>query len=271
MLISIFMSHDNCLNCGSALEAGQNYCATCGQKADTHRISLHEMVHDAIHYFTHADKGIFHLVKALARRPGKVAQEYIAGRRKTYFKPFNFFLIMAGIVVFMTSTFYKEYPRPARPANAAARPMDPQLMKRYQAMGIRSARVTKFTGKYSNIINMVATPLFAAFFWLFYLRGRYSYLEHLVANMYFVPFIMIFYAFLVVPLQRLAPDSNTLTLLLSAFFLFEIIYRGMAYYQFMGRKGKLPLFKALGVSLLTSVTWIAVTYSLVWYYIRYGF
>jgi hypothetical protein len=66
------MRPTNCLNCGSGLGAGYKFCATCGQKANTHRLSFHEIGHDALHYVTHADKGIFHLIKELARRPGKV-------------------------------------------------------------------------------------------------------------------------------------------------------------------------------------------------------
>jgi hypothetical protein len=263
----------DCLNCGTTLVSGQNFCAQCGQKADTHRISLHEITHDAIHYFTHADKGIFHLLKALAKRPGKVAMEYIDGKRKTYFKPLNFFLIVAGIVVFVTSTLHQDYPRPAnRPASMGTQVApDSAQMAKYRAMGMRAARANKFTSKYSNVISMLATPLFAGFFWLFYSRGRYSYLEHLVANMYFVPVVMLFYGLVVIPLQRLSGSYNVFMMALGVFFLVEIIYRGIAYYQFMNKKGGIYVFKAVAVSLLASALWIAISYGLIWYYIRYGF
>jgi hypothetical protein len=263
----------NCLNCGTSLSAGQHFCAQCGQKAETHRISLHEITHDAIHYFTHADKGIFHLVKALSKQPGKVAREYIEGKRMKYFKPLNFLLIVAGIVVFMTSALHKEYPRPANRSGGArtSATYDQAMMEQYKQMGVRAAKASKFTAKYSNVINMLATPIFAGFFWLFYSRGRYSYLEHLVANMYFVPFIMLAYAFIIVPLQRLHSSYNIFMWALYAFFAFEIIYRGIAYYQFMDKKGKWYLAKAIGVSLLGSGIWIMLTSGLIRYYIRNGF
>jgi hypothetical protein len=262
----------NCLNCGTSLLAGQHFCAQCGQKAETHRISLHEITHDAIHYFTHADKGIFHLLKGLLKRPGIVAREYIDGKRKTYFKPLNFFLIVVGIVVFMTSTLHKEYPRPAnRPSAAQNYRPDPAMIEQYRAMGMRAAKSSKFTAKYSNMITMLATPLFAGFFWLFYRRARYNYLEHLVANMYFVPMVMLLYGLVVIPLQRVSGSYNVFMIALGVFFLWEIIYRALAYYQFIGKKGGWQLFKAFGVSLLASAVWIAISYGLVWYYIRYGF
>lgn len=267
------MNPANCLNCGTSLLTGQQFCAQCGQKADTHRISLHEITHDAVHYVTHADKGIFHLLKALALRPGIVAREYIDGKRKTYFKPLNWFLIVAGIVVFMTSTLHREYPRPSRSPgrSATAAPMSPELIKKYEAMGMRAAKVNQLTGKYSNVITMLATPVLTVFFWLFYKRNRYSYLEHLVANMYFVPFIMLFYALVVIPIQRLSSSYELFMYALYTFFALEIVYRGIAYYQFIGKKGGGYLLKAFGVSLFAAAFWIALTYGLIWYYIRYGF
>jgi hypothetical protein len=56
-----------------------------------------------IHYFTHADKGIFQLLKALVTQTGTVAREFVSGKRKKYFPPFNFFLIVAALFVFMGS------------------------------------------------------------------------------------------------------------------------------------------------------------------------
>src|SRR5688572_5577066 len=100
------MHPTNCLNCGSGLGTANKFCASCGQKANTHRLSFHDLGHDALHYITHADKGIFHLIKELARRPGTVAREYIDGKRAKYFKPINLFLIVGTILVFMTTTFH---------------------------------------------------------------------------------------------------------------------------------------------------------------------
>ncbi len=272
--ISFFpMSPANCLNCGTTIQPAQNFCPQCGQKTGTHRISLHEITHDAVHYFTHADKGIFHLLKALATRPGKVAQEYIDGRRKTYFKPLNFFLIVAGIVVFMTSALSKEYPQPKnnRPPNASVKPMSPEQIAKYRAMGVRANKVRNITDKYSNVISMLATPLLTIFFWLCYKRNRFSYLEHLVANMYFVPFTMLFFALVFVPLQRMVNNYSFYMGVMLVFFVFEIVYRGIAYYQFMGKKGGRYMFKAIGVSFLATGLWIVLTYSLISYYIWNGF
>lgn len=89
----------NCLNCNAPLSATQKFCSECGQKTALKRVNLHDVLHDAIHYFTHADKGIFTLLKSLVVQPGLVAKEYIEGKRKKHFPPLNFFLIVAAVYI----------------------------------------------------------------------------------------------------------------------------------------------------------------------------
>lgn len=263
------MDQLNCLNCENRLEEGQNYCPACGQKAAVHRLSFHDVGHDAIHYFTHADRSIFGVLKDLSRDPGKVAREFVKGKRQKYFKPLNFFLIVAGIVVFMTSSFYTlDDSRVRSMEQAVARIQDAAKRAEMKSMIGRMKQVNVITGKYSNVINMVATPLMALFFWIFY-RKQYNYVENLVANMYFVSFIMLIYALVVVPVKHVLPATTMY--LLGLFFVFEIIYRGYAYYQFSNRKGRIHVIKAYGISLLVTVFWIAITYTLIMYYIRHGF
>ncbi|GEM_PF-4297466 len=85
------MHPTDCLNCGAAWQPGMNYCPQCGQKTDIHRLTFTHILHEFFHAFTHADKGIFHLLKGLATQPGTVAREYVEGKRKKYFNPFTFF------------------------------------------------------------------------------------------------------------------------------------------------------------------------------------
>lgn len=262
------MQPANCLNCSQPLDQQAAYCPACGQKTAIHRISFHELWHDVVHYFTHADKGIFHLFFQLAKQPGVAAREYIQGKRSKYFKPLNFWLIVAGLLVFVTGIFYKPNDKRSQAMEQAAqRIQDPVKKQQLLAMATRTRTVSKITGKYSNVINMIATPLLTVFFWLIYSKGKYNYTEHLVANMYFVGFIMIFYALVFFPLQSIVPPSASLVIL-GSFFLFEIIYRGRAYYQFMDKKGTGPMIKAYLTSLLLSVIWAGLTATLIFLYIR---
>ena len=266
------MSTTNCLNCGQPLTTTDRFCSQCGQKGDTHRLKWHDIWHDAVHYFTHADKGIFHLLRELAIRPGLVAREFMAGRRKTYFKPLNFFLIVAGILVFISTRFHRmDDTRADRLEQYALHQVkSPQEKAHYLGMVKRMRQVTRFTTKYANGIQMLATPLVAFIIWLFYSRGKYNYVEHLVANMFFVPFVMLIYSLIVLPLANLFNDRIPEYTFLYAFFFIEFIYRSFAYYHFINKKGTWPLIKAFGVILFTVAIWVYGNVQLISSYIRTG-
>lgn len=266
------MHPTNCLNCGSRLGTGYKFCAACGQKANTHRLSLHEIGHDVLHYVTHADKGIFHLVRELALRPGRVAREYIDGKRTRYFKPVNFFLIVGTIMVFMTTTFHMvDESHVKRMEAAAARLSDPAKKQFLMGLAKRTRNVLHYTGKYSNVMNMLATPLFALAFWLFYKKERYSYIEHVVATMFIMSFSMLCYSLLLVPWQSRLTITKASWMVMLVYFTFEMLYRSFAYYHFIGKKGFRHYMKALGVSLLVLVFWVGGSYLLIDKYIRGGF
>lgn len=104
------MSHGapltNCSNCGTFLTG--KHCHECGQKANVHRVTLHDLFHEVWHVLTHTDKGIFRLIIDLALRPVSVYEGYFNGQRKKYFSPVLFFLVTAGILAFL-STYVFDY------------------------------------------------------------------------------------------------------------------------------------------------------------------
>ena len=83
------MSHTtSCLNCNENLIG--KFCYNCGQKSDTHRITLkHFIFHDVLHGVWHIEKGIIFTIKESKTRPGKAALDYISGKRMRYH---NFFI-----------------------------------------------------------------------------------------------------------------------------------------------------------------------------------
>jgi len=267
------MRSPNCLNCGSSLGITQQFCAVCGQKADTHRLNLHEIIHDALHHLTHADKGLFKLLRELALRPGVVAREYVAGKRVKYFKPVNFFLIVGGIMVFMTTYFQhsnesvlKQY---EQDATNVKDPVKKQIL--YDETE-RKERIIHYMGKYSNMVNILATPLYAFILWLFYRKAGYSFIEHLVANMYIMSFVMLWFALLLVPWQKqLFFESSRSWIFLGAFMLFQTIYGATAYYQFINKKGAGPFLKALGIYLFAMLFWEIGASTLANLYVATGF
>jgi hypothetical protein len=94
------MTNKNCLNCEKELM--DKYCSGCGQKADTHRISLKNFIfHDILHGAFHLEKGILLTAKEALTRPGKAALDYISGKRIRYYNVFYLILITIGLIIFL--------------------------------------------------------------------------------------------------------------------------------------------------------------------------
>jgi hypothetical protein len=89
-----------CLNCGQATSG--KYCSSCGQKTDTHRITLkHFIAHDLMHGFWHLDRGILFTVKEAVVRPGQAALDYISGKRIRYYNVFYLSLLLIALNVIL--------------------------------------------------------------------------------------------------------------------------------------------------------------------------
>jgi hypothetical protein len=82
-----------CRNCNAGL-AGR-YCSNCGQIADVHVPSTRELVHEVLEGLTHSDSRIWSTLKSLLFKPGKLTEEFVAGRRAAYLPPFRLYLILS--------------------------------------------------------------------------------------------------------------------------------------------------------------------------------
>ncbi|WP_201982047.1 DUF3667 domain-containing protein [Hymenobacter rubidus] len=90
----------SCLNCGHALAPPGCFCPRCGQ-APAHRLSTAHVLHEVLHVFTHADKGNFAFIPLVLLRPGVLVADYLAGRRKRHFNPFQFLLLAVGLATLL--------------------------------------------------------------------------------------------------------------------------------------------------------------------------
>jgi hypothetical protein len=266
------MSTPNCLNCDQPIPDAARYCTSCGQSANVHRLNFAHLMHEAVHFFTHADKGIFFTLRELMFRPGHVAREYIAGRRKKYFSPLNMLLILAGIYVFSISMFTAPYTREYAIAMRKKIEAVPDTAKRQKAMAIfeRSQRVQDKINKYSNLLFMLATPLLAWIMWLCYRRGPYNYTEHVVANLYFVAFTSLFMTLIVAPVNYLVNNAKLFFVFMGVYLVFEIAFRTVAYSQLMQATTGRGKLKAFVTSFALVVGWLVFTSLLIFAYMRNG-
>lgn len=93
-----------CKNCQEQTIANGKYCHNCGQKTDTHRLTLkHFVMHDVVHGALHLDKGLPKTLREIFKRPGGVAMDYIFGKRKRYYNFFYLLLLIIGLYLFLKS------------------------------------------------------------------------------------------------------------------------------------------------------------------------
>ena len=180
-----------CKNCGHYFRG--LYCNRCGQKA-AHRLDVKHVVHEAVHVFTHADKGIFPLIPAVLFRPGLVALDYVQGKRKRYFSIFQYLLIIVGIATYIvTKTHWiGEEDR----ILGAGRAAPSQVL-------VVQKEVTGLVQHYFNLFLFVMIPVFALFSWLFFRAKGYNYAENFVLQVAVQAQLHTYSVLLIFPLMAL--------------------------------------------------------------------
>jgi Protein of unknown function (DUF3667) len=196
----------HCKNCGAVLLG--RFCSNCSQAADVHVPSTRELLHDMLEGLTHSDSRLWLTLKYLWFSPGKLTQEFIAGRRVAYLPPFRLYLVLSIIfflLVSVTTTrvevvHFDEALKPAAVPQAAQAPAAPRLTncgdidpfsdhpewnKRLQHACLESVRDNGNNLFHAAFATMskamfIFLPLIAFLHMLLYWRPRHRYAEHLL-------------------------------------------------------------------------------------------
>jgi len=258
-----------CQNCERPLQIDFIYCPACGQKSETRRLKLQEILVDAWTQFSDIDRGFFRLLRDLVTQPGIVAREYIGGKRKKYFAPLNFYLIVGTVLIVIMNLTGRIYDA-AHPDSPAAVTRPEKMMQ--SVYKLRQEKVDAFWAQYSDLVSIGAAPLLSLFFWLFYRRAGFNYAELLVASLYMIGFTNLVFALIISPVSAiLSPTQRPSQAIIAVFKIFEVSYFTWFYYQFAHDKARRPLMRAALSSILASLLWSALTVSLVAFYIMTGF
>ena len=177
-----------CKNCGNGYGSGFAYCPYCGQKSATSRINLKRLLGEIWIALTDVDKGILRLVKDLSTRPGVVAREYVAGKRKKYLNPFSYLFLMVAVAFFMIVKF----------EDVALAQLDPVALSRFDS-GATNKEFLQYSFRYFNIFIFLMCPVNGLIVWLFFRKNGYNYAENTVLAAYLSGQTMFFYCILLVP------------------------------------------------------------------------
>jgi hypothetical protein len=226
-----------CRNCNQSFSEEYQHCPHCGQKANLQRLTLHNIFHDFVHAFTHFDKGILLLLRYLTIRPGKIPREYVDGKRKKYFNPFSFLVLMVGVAFFLVLKFES-------------------LAFRHEDLASANTEILHFSFKYFNIFIFLMAPVNALLSWLLFRKYKFFYAEYLVLWAYLTGQQMFYYCLFIV--LALIPPSLTVTgtvvgILMSIWFVFALI-------QFHQQKSLANVVKAIIVVIISQVLLQATVY-----------
>ena len=103
-----------------------------------------------------------------------MVREYFVGNRRRHYKPINFFLFTAGLVVLLFLSFHIHGTENSSVYTSIME--DKELGKKLDA----------FNDKSLSLILFFQFPIVALFTWLFFRSRKYYFGEHLVANAYFI-------------------------------------------------------------------------------------
>lgn len=237
-----------CQNCQTTFEG--KYCPNCAQKADTHRFTLKHFAHDLFHALTHADKGIFHLMKELLLKPGKVARDFNAGKRKRYFNPITYMLLVMALQIFITkkTDIFNGYLNNMETMVQQSQQANPEVDawgsdKMVKAQKENNAKVLE----HNRIMNLIFLPFLSLLTWLFFKKSGFNYAENLVFNvlcmaqllLFFIP-ICIIYIFI----------PGQIGLLMLLYGLIYLAYTYLALQQFFRQRWWLTVLKTAGVLII---------------------
>lgn len=230
-----------CLNCGTALAPDDAFCRRCGQKAATHRLSLHDIGHDLWHAVTHTDRSLLALARELVLRPGTVARRYCEGHRKAYFNPFSFLIVVVGVALLaLASSHFVDFTR-GMPANP----------------------VSAFLQRNLNLVILFQVPLLALLCQGLFRGADRRFSEHLVLAAYASGLRSIFFTLVVAPLWMLLQQRHAAMLI--AYLGLWSLYFGFACSQFHAGHRLWSGLRGVLVAMLAQAITTALVAAAVWF------
>ncbi|GGD47105.1 DUF3667 domain-containing protein [Muriicola marianensis] len=91
----------SCKNCGTVSEGW--YCTQCGQRLSVHKVTFRETLEDLADAFFSVNAPLFRTVRDMILRPGNLLRNYLDGKRRRYYRPVAFFLLMTFLYIVIRS------------------------------------------------------------------------------------------------------------------------------------------------------------------------
>ena len=162
-----------CPNCGCTAPAA--FCPGCGQDNRRGRLQTRDLLGEAWQHLTALDTAVIRTLIGLVRRPGRLAAEYVAGRRARYVSPLRFFLGATALFLLAHRLSGLSLDAGLGMGFRIESTDDP-------AERIASARA--FIGSHLDMVVVLALPLIALFQRWIFRRSDRNYAETMVYLLY---------------------------------------------------------------------------------------
>jgi hypothetical protein len=173
-----------CKNCGHTTEG--DYCSHCGQKPNPGRLNFSYLLSEITNTVFQFHTGFLYTLKKLFVAPGELITDFLQGKRKRYFKPISYLLILSTVYFIVTwaineSTWIGDF---ISGWNAGSKEKDspPNQVLMW------------FSEKYAYS-SLLLLPIFSFASYLSFFRFHKNYIEHIVINAYITGQQALFYTF----------------------------------------------------------------------------
>jgi hypothetical protein len=174
-------------------------------------------------------------------RPGTVAREYVLeGKRKRYFPPFQYILIIGALATFIAVNSHF--------IQVAATAMGGAQYSERQARLI--AKITTWQGKYYNFIILFQLPFYALGSYIVYRKYKLNYAEHLTLQTLITAQTTIFGMIIMGLVAILGKPGMYIALSMSVI---SVAYQAFAYTQFFREQTFKGVLKAVVSNFLSFI------------------
>jgi hypothetical protein len=195
-------SFRTCPDCGWS--GAGNYCANCGEEMEPRVLRIRHYIRDVFQELLSLDSKFLQSIPALLFRPGFLAAEFAAGRRRRYLSPLRLHIII-GILLFL-SINYTMRTRIETQLDTANKQQNidsvlsvarTQSAARGDTTKIPTVNDIKHSSEYIQgmateigpyVLLLSSTPAFALCLALLYRKRKKLFVEHLMFSLYFLSF-----------------------------------------------------------------------------------
>jgi hypothetical protein len=267
-----------CASCSQPL--GGRFCSHCGEEAHdpTSLTVRHFLTHTLAHETLHVDGKIWRTLRLLLFKPGFLAAEYAAGRRRPYGNPVRIFLIAIVAYALLTrggmnaSLFLGPIVLSVAPASAPKGSSVAQTVERFDRYGLLARMLAekqrtrdlssdaareRFQARlesFAEPLSFTNVVLLSAALYVMFRRRRHLFVEHGVFSMHFMSVVLISTPLILPGLRLLDTPYEWIALAMVLLMLvWQFTYLGVAIRRFyLGDDARRvwPAFKAAGAAIL---------------------